>query len=98
MNLALFILYLVIFHIIMLVICRHIVRRRNFKFFQEHRAARGKPNSYGHFLLLYVSWFDPAMFTAAISRPGYTADQLKCFFLYGIGLVFAMLLVPFVFL
>lgn len=86
-------LYLVIVHVTMSMLCRHFVRRRNFEFFHQHRAARGKPNSYGHFLLLYSSWLDPAMLTAAISRPGYGADQVKCGFLYGIGLFLAMLLV-----
>ncbi|MDO5706375.1 MAG: hypothetical protein Q4G49_15090 [Paracoccus sp. (in: a-proteobacteria)] len=89
-------LYLIGFHIAMSALCRHFIRRRNFPFFQEHRAARGKPASYGHFLLFYVSWFDPAMMTAAMARPGYRAEQIRCGLLYGAGLVAAVVLALFV--
>ncbi|MDO5612330.1 MAG: hypothetical protein Q4G14_03695 [Paracoccus sp. (in: a-proteobacteria)] len=83
---------LILFHVAMLALCRHLIRRRHFPFFQQHRAARGKPATYTHFLLLYVSWPDPAMLAAAMMQPGYRRDQFLCALLYVAGLVMVILL------
>lgn len=92
MTIVLLVPWLAIIHVAMLVLCRHLVRRRHYAFFEAHRRARGKPTSYSHFLFLYASWLDPAMLTAAASRPGYYADQVKCALLYAAGLVPSVLI------
>lgn len=52
MILLLVIAWIVLVHVGLLTLCRHIVRRRHYPFFVEARQACGKPSSYRHFLLL----------------------------------------------
>ena len=73
-------------HTILMALGRATIRRRHFAFFQAHRRARGKPASYGHFLLYYVSWLDPALYLAASGRPGFREDQRRAGLLYLAGL------------
>ncbi|MGD9919445.1 MAG: hypothetical protein AB7U46_15635 [Paenirhodobacter sp.] len=97
MKIALVVLWVLATHVVMVVLSRHLVRRRHYPFFVAIRQARGKPASYLHFLLLYYSWLDPATMVASMQRPGFRRDQLLSGLIYGLGFVLSLFLLLIVF-
>lgn len=93
MKIARVVLWIAITHVVMAVLTRHVVRRRHYPFFVEIRQARGKPTSYGRFLLLYYSW----LMVASMQRPGFGRDQLLSGVIYAAGFVVSLLLLLIIF-